>query len=113
MPRRSTAPLPTDEVILRYANVPLNLAAKYIGWSNTTIRYALQEERAPFGIAARNPNTDTWAYNISPEALVKYKHGELEHYRLNDLVKCITNAVTEDIKIRLSSMREMEAISNV
>ena len=113
MAKRPTVPPPTDEEILSYTNVPYALAAKYIGWSDLTIRYALQEERAPFGIAARNPKTDTWAYNISPKALVKYKHGEIEHYRLNELVKRITDAVTEDISIRLTTMRDMEALCDV
>ena len=47
MPRRVTADVPTEEAILAYNNVPIELAAKFIGWSDITIRYALQEERAP------------------------------------------------------------------
>lgn len=57
MPRRVTADVPSEGDILRYNNVPVELAAKFIGWSDVTIRYALQEERAPFGIAAQNPKT--------------------------------------------------------
>ena len=63
MPRRVTADVPSEGDILRYNNVPVELAAKFIGWSDVTIRYALQEERAPFGIAAQNPKTGTWAYS--------------------------------------------------
>ena len=72
MPRRVTADVPTEEAILAYNNVPIELAAKFIGWSDITIRYALQEERAPFGMAAQNPKTGTWSYNISPGLLLKY-----------------------------------------
>ena len=59
LPRRVTADVPSEGDILRYNNVPVELAAKFIGWSDVTIRYALQEERAPFGIAAQNPKTGT------------------------------------------------------
>ena len=52
MPRRVTADVPSEGDILSYNNVPVELEAKFIGWSDVTIRYALQEERAPFGIAA-------------------------------------------------------------
>ena len=100
MPRRTNAAPPSDDEIMAYLNVPYAVAAKYIGWSDTTIRYALQEERAPFGIAARNPETGTWSYNISPAALIKYKRGELEYYRLNDLVSTIAGAVERELNKR-------------
>ena len=85
MPRRVTADVPTEEAILAYNNVPIELAAKFIGWSDITIRYALQEERAPFGMAAQNPKTGTWSYNISPGLLLKYKSGELPAWKLKEL----------------------------
>ena len=83
--KKTTPQTPTDEEILSYNSVPMGVAAKYIGWSSCNIVLALQQERAPFGIAARTGST--WTYNISPGLLVKYKRGELEAWRLHDFLK--------------------------
>ena len=67
MPRKRAAPVEvTDEEILQYANVPVYIAAQYIGWSTSTLYYALQDGRAPFGIPSchENANGETcWTYN--------------------------------------------------
>ena len=103
MPKRSTSLPPTDEEILALSNVRLDVAAKYIGWSSPTLRYALQEERAPFGIAARNPETGTWAYNISPGALVAYKHGDLPTYRLQEVIRLAADGIEQLLDTRLAA----------
>ena len=50
MKKTAKRPL-TDEEIMAYDNVPIDVAARYIGWSSPTIYRALREERAPFGFA--------------------------------------------------------------
>ena len=55
MPRKTTVPPPGDDEIMSHSNVPVDLAARYIGWSSTTIYYALQDQRAPFGFAVKSP----------------------------------------------------------
>lgn len=94
MPRRATAQTPTDEDILAYNNVPVELAAKYIGWSSCNVCYALQQERAPFGMAAQTSEC-TWTYNISPGALIGYKHGKLEAWKLGGLMKVIRTELAD------------------
>lgn len=106
MPRRVTADVPSEGDILRYNNVPVELAAKFIGWSDVTIRYALQEERAPFGIAAQNPKTGTWAYNISPGLLIKYKNGELQAYKLKDLSQILADHAERIIETRVGTVSQ-------
>lgn len=46
MKKTAKRPL-TDEEIMAYDNVPIDVAARYIGWSSPTIYRALREERAP------------------------------------------------------------------
>lgn len=106
MPRKVTADVPSEGDILRYNNVPVELAAKFIGWSDVTIRYALQEERAPFGIAAQNPKTGTWAYNISPGLLIKYKNGELQAYKLKDLSQMLADHAERIIETRVGTVSQ-------
>lgn len=102
---KKPASVPSDEEIMSYANVPYPLAAKYIGWSDITVRYALQEERCPFGCAAQNPKTGTWSYNISPGLLVKYKRGELPVTKFNDLVAMLADQIDRVVNIRLETAR--------
>lgn len=106
MAKKSTKPIPTEQQILEYDNVPYTLAARFIGWSDVSVRYALQEHRAPFGIAAQNPETKTWAYNISPGALVRYKRGELEYFTLNTLIGSAASAIQSELDRRLTLARD-------
>lgn len=103
MPRMMTAQTPTDEDILAYNNVPVDVAAKYIGWSSCNVYRALQQERAPFGMAVQTSET-TWTYNISPGLLVKYKSGELQAYRLNEVIKLAADGVERIIDSRMEAV---------
>lgn len=108
MPRKSNAAPPTDEEILAHTNVPVDLAARYIGWSTTTIYYALQDQRAPFGMAVKSPKGG-WAYNISPGLLVRYKRGDLPTYRLNEVIDLAAEGVERIINQRLSAGEKLLA----
>lgn len=112
MPRKSTAQTPTDEEIMSYNNVPVELAAKYIGWSSCNVVYALQQERAPFGCAAKtgeNPETGfpTYTYNISPGLLVGYKHGTIQAWHLSELVKLFEDRVSGLVNMRLETAADL------
>lgn len=102
--RRSTAPPPSEEEIRSCDNVPVTLAAKYIGWSAPTLYRALQEGRAPFGFAVEC--NGSWAYNISPGLLVRYKGGDLPTYRLKELEEISVDAIRRLLEERLSAARE-------
>lgn len=104
MPRKRTTPAPTDEEILCYDNVPVEVAARYIGWSTATIYYALQDERAPFGMAVKSPKGG-WAYNISPGALVRYKHGELPAWRLQEIIDTAAEGIEQVLQARMEGIR--------
>lgn len=65
----------TDEAILEYDNVPVNVAAQYLGTSQQFIRILLQRERAPIGTAVQMSGTK-WTYHVSPGLLVEYKNGK-------------------------------------
>lgn len=105
--KKTTRPAPTPEEILTYDNVLPEVAARFIGWSSTTICRALQQERAPFGMATINPETNTWAYNISPGLLIKYKNGELPTYRLKEVINLASEGVEQVINQKLSGLQKL------
>jgi len=106
MKKRDTPP-PTEAEIRKHNNVPVELAARYIGWSSVTIYYALQQERAPFGFASQNPKTGTWTYNISPGLLIRYKNGDLPTYRLNEVIKMASDGVEQILAQRLDGLQKI------
>lgn len=106
MAKRTSDRTPTEEEILQYDNVPFAIAAKFIGWSDVTVRYALQQERAPFGMAAQNPDKGTWSYNISPGLLIAYKRGELQAWKLSNLMKLVTDGFTQALDAQMAAARE-------
>lgn len=63
-------PAPSDDEILAYDNVPVDVAARYLDWTENTVRLALREGRASFGTAVRNNGI---THKISPGVLVRYK----------------------------------------
>lgn len=97
--RRATKNIPTDEEIMEYANVPVDVACRYLGTSSPTLYYALQDERAPFGFAVKSPNGG-WTYNISPGALVKYKHGDLPAWKLKEIQTAMVEGVEKILEAR-------------
>lgn len=106
MSRKSTAQTPTDEEIWSYNNVPVEIAAKYIGWSSCNVAYALQQERAPFGCAAQT-GEETYTYNISPGLLIGYKRGTIQAWHLGELIKLFEDRVDRLINRRLEVAADM------
>ena len=105
--RRSTKAVPSEAEILQYSNVPYAVAAQFIGWSDVSVRYALQQGRAPFGCAAQNPETGTWAYNISPGLLIRYKAGDLPYFKLNDVIRLAADGIQEVLDLRLEAAAQL------
>ena len=97
--------VPTDEEILNYANVPVTVAATYIGASTATLYEALQDERAPFGFAVRREGQ--WAYNISPGALVRYKREGLPMYRLREIQDIAAEGIQRLLDQKQEALRQM------
>lgn len=112
MPRISDNSTPTEKDILKYNNVPLEVAAPFIGWSSETLRKALIQERAPFGMAVQTgvtPSTGrpSYSYNISPGLLIKYKNGELNAWRLNEVLKLAADGIEDILDQRLGAVAEL------
>lgn len=60
----------TDEEILACDNVPVRVAAQYLGVGDMFIRCGLRAGILPFGSAVKRGR---YSYLISPGALVEYK----------------------------------------
>lgn len=65
----------TDQDILQYDNVPVDIASKYLDTSGQYIRVGLQRGRLPFGSAVDMGGKGKYTYQISPGALVNWKNG--------------------------------------
>lgn len=94
---RERAPI-TDADILAYDNVPVPIAAQYIGWNANKLYYALQDHQVPFGFVAERESTAracgaSWTYNISPGLLVAYKRGTLVTVPRGDLAAIIRDVI--------------------
>lgn len=94
---RERAPI-TDADILAYDNVPVPIAAQYIGWNANKLYYALQDHQVPFGFVAERESTAracgaSWTYNISPGLLVAYKRGTLATVPRGDLAAIIRDVM--------------------
>lgn len=112
MPKRVKREAIPDEVILSYDNVPLDVAARYIGWSSCNVAYALQQERAPYGCAAQTgvsqtTGRPTYSYNISPGLLVAYKHGTIQAWHLGELIRLFEDRVGLLVDTRLDAAAEL------
>lgn len=94
---RERAPI-TDADILAYDNVPVPIAAQYIGWNANKLYYALQDHQVPFGFVVERESTAracgaSWTYNISPGLLVAYKRGTLVTIPRGDLSAIIRDVM--------------------
>lgn len=94
----------TEEDILRHINVPTEIAAQYIGWSNQAVRAALREGSVPFG-AASQPSGRSWSYNIVAPALVRYRSGELPAYNHKELQNIALEGVSGLIDEKLEQLK--------
>lgn len=66
--------MPTDTDVLSYDNVPIDIAAQYIGKTPEFVRCGLIARVLPLGGAVEMPG-GKYSYSISPGLLVAYKRG--------------------------------------
>lgn len=85
----------TDEDILKYDNVPVSVAAKYLGVGQMYIRIGLRRNRLPFGTAVQVSEKENgqWSYHISPGLLVSYKTGKEALKPLFENLKSIVETI--------------------
>lgn len=85
---------PTDDEILAYDNVPVAVAARYLNWTENTVRLALREGRASFGIAVKD---DGVTYKISPGGLVKYKREGVPCFDYETICMMVNRVLTKTV----------------
>ena len=103
-PRTREPAVPTDEEILSLDNVPVDITARYLGWTEQNVRLALREARAPFGIAIPG-NKGALTYKISHGGLVKYKREGAPVMSYETLVMMVKEAVAGIITPEVESLR--------
>lgn len=104
--------IPTEEEILSYRNVPANVAALFLGWPRNALCTALQDGRAPFGIAVHGKAN--WTYQISPGALVKYQREGLNTFGLKELQQTMADGIEQILSAKLVALNQvLEAVSGV
>lgn len=94
-------PAPTDDEILAYDNVPVDVAARYLDWTEKAVRQALREGRGCFGTAIRDRGLN---HKVSPGGLVRYKREgapcmdyETMKFMLEDVVRQVMREELEEI----------------
>lgn len=105
MPRNKTKPsTPTEEEILSYDNVPIAVAARYIGMPEQALRLALREERARhLGFAVEG--NSHMSFNISPGGLVRYKKEGGSIIPFEHIQEVLTKVVVDEVMRRLPAVQ--------
>ena len=93
---------PTDTEILSYDNVPVEVAARYLDWTEQNVRLALREGRAPFGVAIKDK---ALTYKISPGGLVRYKREGVPVVSYETLMAMIRETVAGVIEPEIHDLR--------
>ena len=99
---RERPPIPTDEEILSYDNVPVDVAARYLDWPEQTVRLALREGRATFGVAVRDK---ALTYKISPGGLVKYKREGVPCFDYRTIQQLVESVVARTIQTEMMDFK--------
>ncbi len=94
--------IPTDDEILAYDNVPVEVAARYLDWPEQTVRLALREGRATFGIAVKDR---ALTYKISPGGLVRYKREGVPCFDYETILGMVKSAVSSTIQAEMNDFK--------
>lgn len=98
--KKATPSTPTEEEILSYDNVPIDVAARYIGMTEQSLRLALREERARhLGFAVEG--NSHMIYNISPGGLIRYKKEGGSIIPFEHVQEVLAKVVVEEVMRRL------------
>lgn len=110
MAKLKDAKTPEDAEILAYDNVPIQVAAAYLGCGVSSLWEALQQRRAPFGYASKGgAEGSKWVPHISPGQIVAYKNGTLPTVDEEKIVSMLTDAVEKILAIRSKAALEVLA----
>ena len=76
--------VPTKTELLEYANVPVKVAAAYLGISDQAVRWGIRYGDLPIGTALKS------RCNIPPSRLISYKEGLDEGERISAELKTVS-----------------------
>lgn len=83
----------TDEDIRSYDNVPVAVAAEYLGVSVPTVRRALQQGKTNLGFAVAGSGS-RYDYHISPGGLIKYKREGSQPMSMETCLRMLSTVMT-------------------
>jgi len=86
-----------DSDILSMKRVTPQVAARYLGISDDTLRDGLQDGTFTFGTASKSKKSGKWIYDIRPIALVNYNHNG-RALNLEGLADAIAGKVIEKLE---------------
>lgn len=100
----------TDNDILQMDVVSVKDAARYLGWTEDSVRSALRESRVPFGVAFRDADIGSgkYCFRILPEPLVNFKRNGLPAVPFATLQRLTGAMLDERIRPLMDSLRELE-----
>lgn len=101
--------VPTDAEIMKYRNVPVLVAAAYLGCAHQTLRESLRQGRAPFGYAVKGEESGKWTFHISPGLLVSYQNGTLRSMAESDFIREIASEIERVLELRALAAMEILA----
>lgn len=107
MSKKKTDATVTDSEILSYSNVPVNIAAQYLGVSPESVRDSLQGKSAPYGYFTQKEDSNRGMYHISPGLLVAYQTGKLQAWDTIWLVEQIAAEVERVVEKRYKHSLEL------
>ena len=106
MPKRT----PTDDEILTYDNVPVPVAAAYLGCGTISLREALQQGVAPFGYSVKGEaDGSKWNPQISPGLLVGYKNGTIPVFKAGNIISLLSAEIEKVLELRSRAALEVLA----
>lgn len=109
MEREKCDQTPTDEEILSYTNVPLQIASAYVGQGVKALKRGLIQKTVPFGYAVENQETGTYTFQISPGLLVNYQRGVLNGISVKGAVEIMTAEIERLLSARSRAALEVLA----
>ena len=100
-----------DEEILAYDNVPIDVAARYLGISQSSVRLALREDRArQFGFAVQGSGNGL-IYHISPGGLVRYKREGGVIVPFESIEELLADVVVKLVDEKMQGIRRIAELS--
>lgn len=89
-----------DNDILSMKKVTPQIAARYLGVSDDTIRDGLRNGAFMFGSAFKSQKSGKWIYDIRPDSLVKYNRNGRVSPNLESLADMVAEKIIEKMEGR-------------